>query len=347
MTEPRMPQNEVTRIAALRRLDILFTPAEERFDRITRLAQRLFKVPIALVSLVAEDCQWFKSRQGLDAPETDRRISFCGHAILASEPFIVPDTLLDDRFRDNPLVTGDPFIRFYAGVPVADMEGQNVGTLCIIDRVPHQFGEAEANQLVDLAHWVESEIRLTQQGEIQKRMVSDLDDAKLKARIDVLTQCWNRQGMEELLLRSYRSTASAGTGMAILMLDIDHVKQVNDTRGHAAGHQVLRHVAQKIRGEIRADDILFRYGGEEFLLVLNHCTQEVAVDRAEKIRRSIETSDVTCDTGPVGVTISIGISVYSPEKGRFDSDTLIKSADQALYSAKAEGRNRVILQSYT
>ena len=118
MLEPPLPPDEAMRLAALRSLNILDTPAEERFDRITRLAQRLFDVPIALVSLVDTNRQWFKSCQGLDASETPRSISFCGHAILEDGPLIIEDATKDQRFADNPLVTGPPDIRFYTGQPL-------------------------------------------------------------------------------------------------------------------------------------------------------------------------------------------------------------------------------------
>ena len=131
MKSPPLPPDESARIEALRALDVLDTQTEERFDRITRIAKNLFGVSIALVGLVDEHRQWFKSRQGLEASETPRDISFCGHAILGEEIFVVPDASLDPRFSDNPLVTGEPKIRFYAGYPLALPSGCKVGTLCI------------------------------------------------------------------------------------------------------------------------------------------------------------------------------------------------------------------------
>ncbi len=130
MQTPDIPDYEPERLAALQRLNLLDTESESRFDRITRLAQRLFQVPIALVSLVDSDRQWFKSKQGLDACETGRDISFCGHAILGSGIFEIPDATQDTRFADNPLVTGAPDIRFYAGAPLQSADGFNIGTLC-------------------------------------------------------------------------------------------------------------------------------------------------------------------------------------------------------------------------
>src|SRR4029077_4595357 len=125
---PALPTDEERRLASLRQLSILDTPSEERFDRITRVAAAVGDVPIALVSLVDHDRQWFKSCHGLGLTETSREVSFCGHVVLSRAPLIVPDTLLDDRFADNPLVTGEPRVRFYAGFPIFYTDGSCLGT---------------------------------------------------------------------------------------------------------------------------------------------------------------------------------------------------------------------------
>lgn len=158
MLKPAIPPDEAQRIATLNELNILDTPAEERFDRITRIAKHTLDVPIALISLVDTNRQWFKSCQGLDATETSRDISFCGHAILGDEAFIIPDALLDSRFADNPLVTGVPHIRFYAGQPLKASNGSSLGTLCIIDRKPRQLSQSERGCLRDLGTLVENEL---------------------------------------------------------------------------------------------------------------------------------------------------------------------------------------------
>lgn len=150
MREFPLPRNEGKRLATLRSLNILDTPPELRFDRITRLAQHLFDVPIALISLIDENRQWFKSRQGLEACERPRDISFCTHALLEDDIFIIPDALQDPRFADNPLVLGEPFIRFYAGYPLAAPDNTKMGTLCIIDCRPRHLSESDLETLRDL-----------------------------------------------------------------------------------------------------------------------------------------------------------------------------------------------------
>lgn len=159
MLEPFLPRDEEKRIQTLRELLILDTAPEERFDELTRYAANLYEVPIALVSLVDTNRQWFKSRCGVDATETPRSISFCGHAILESEPLVVNDALSDPRFFDNPLVTGEPKIRFYAGAPLVMTNGMRIGTLCIIGREPRQLDDWELEHLKDLARVVAKELQ--------------------------------------------------------------------------------------------------------------------------------------------------------------------------------------------
>ncbi len=153
-----IPNNERQRLAALHSLHILHTPREDRFDRITRIAAHTFNVPIALISLIESDYQWFKSCLGLPINETSRDVSFCAHAILDDKLFIIPDARCDPRFANNPLVTGDPWIRFYAGYPLHALSGHTLGTLCIIDREPRLLMQEEREMLSDLGAWVENEI---------------------------------------------------------------------------------------------------------------------------------------------------------------------------------------------
>ena len=151
MTDAPIPPDEAARLASLRRLQLLDTPPEDRFDRLTRMAKRLFGVPIALVSLVDEDRQWFKSRLGMNEHETPRDVAFCAHAILDDEIMVVSNASSDPRFADNPLVTGDLNIRFYAGHPVKSPDGANVGTLCIMDHQPRELSHEDRRLLDDLA----------------------------------------------------------------------------------------------------------------------------------------------------------------------------------------------------
>jgi len=153
-----IPENEERRLASLRALRILDTEPENRFDRITRLASALFNTPIALVSLIDENRQWFKSCHGLDMKETSRDAALCAHVVYDCEPMIVQDTFLDERFADNPLVINEPRIRFYAGCPLIVDDGACIGTLCVIDTRPRSWEESDLARLRDLADLAVQEI---------------------------------------------------------------------------------------------------------------------------------------------------------------------------------------------
>ena len=171
MLAPAIPDNETDRIASLRALQILDTNPERRFDRITELTQQVMGVPIAYIAMVDSDRQWFKSKCGLTTDQTGRDVSFCGHAILSDSVMVVPDTLLDERFTDNPLVLEDPKIRFYAGQPLAGQNGHNVGTLCIADRLPRELQEHELELLKLLGEMAQHELNLIDLIRTQKELI--------------------------------------------------------------------------------------------------------------------------------------------------------------------------------
>lgn len=158
MTPAPLPSDEPQRLAALRALLILDTPPEQRFDRIVGFAATEFDMPIALISLVDADRQWFKARTGLQACETARDISFCGHAIVGAALFVIEDACADPRFADNPLVTGEPFVRFYAGAPLQLPSGARVGTLCLMDTRPRTLDGDERAILAVLRDLVVEEL---------------------------------------------------------------------------------------------------------------------------------------------------------------------------------------------
>lgn len=172
-----VPQEEVERLVYLHALGLLDTPAEERFDRLTKLVQRRFKTPMVLITLIDEKRQWFKSRQGLDLCETSRDVSFCAYAILGDEPLIIQDAREDERFSDNIFVTGEPFIRFYAGCPLRGLRGYRLGTLCIVDYQPRTLSQLEIEQLREMARAVEHEIHITEMQKFFASQESDRNEA--------------------------------------------------------------------------------------------------------------------------------------------------------------------------
>src|SRR5512133_3525650 len=168
-------RGEKKRLNVLWQYEVLDTPPEALFDDLTELAARICEAPIALISLVDEDRQWFKSKIGTTVSETAREVSFCTHAIRQSEIFIVPDATLDRRFASSPLVTSDPKIRFYAGAPLVTADGYALGTLCVIDKVPRQLRPDQKQALGILARHVVSQLEL-------RRRASDLAAARKEAR---------------------------------------------------------------------------------------------------------------------------------------------------------------------
>ncbi|GEM_PF-342437 len=171
-----IPPNEIERLMSLRVLNILDTPSEERFDRITRLAAKYFNVPIAYVSLIDKDRQWFKSKQGFDICETPRDISFCSHAILREDALIIPDATKDERFKNNPVVTGPPELRFYAGQPLSGPGGFKIGSLCVLDLKPREFDAEKVKALKDFSLMVEHELNLVDALKIQSEFLKTKEE---------------------------------------------------------------------------------------------------------------------------------------------------------------------------
>ncbi len=316
MQRPQLPENEPHRLQALHALGILDTAPEERFDRLTRMARRLFQVPIALVSLVDEDRQWFKSACGLDVPETPRDVSFCGHAILGEDLFIVPDAARDPRFADNPLVCRSPYVRFYAGCPLRALSGHRVGTLCVIDRQPRSFGADDEETLRDLARMVERELAAVE-----------------LATMDELTGLSNRRGF--LLLAEYRLKFCARHGLSasLAFMDLDGFKAINDTHGHAEGDYALKAFAGQMRRTFRGSDVLGRLGGDEFAVLLANAAEETAREAVARFEADLETHNREVHRG-YDLTFSYGLVDIDPA-GEPDLDAVLAAGDALMYRAKA------------
>lgn len=316
--------NEQERLEKLKAYDILDTDPEESFDRITRVSKNALNVPIALISLVDEDRQWFKSRQGLDAPETARDISFCTHAIKSSQPFIVNDAHEDERFRNNPLVTGDPNIRFYAGVPLNTPGGHNMGTLCVIDREPRSISISEINILRDLA-----------------RLVVDEMELRMLANLDCLTGLQRRRAFQMQADKELERAQRYDHDMSVIAFDVDYFKKVNDTFGHAAGDLVLQRIAELCKDNLRSMDLIARVGGEEFVVLLPETSLPEAYVTAERLRAEIARSEVEDSGSVISVTSSFGVSDRKSST-RDELRSILNHADQMLYEAKAAGRNQTM-----
>jgi diguanylate cyclase (GGDEF)-like protein len=317
MPPARKPDNEPQRLQSLHALGILDSEPEERFDRLTRIARRFFEVPIALVSLIDEDRQWFKSNNGLDAKETPREHSFCAHAILDDDPLmVVPDASTDERFRANPLVTGSPEIRFYAGCTVHAPDGSPLGTLCVIDHEPRELEADDAMVLRDLAQLVEREIK-----------------SLALATSDDLTGLSNRRGFDAIGMHTLAVCLRVDRPATLLMFDLDHFKQVNDTQGHAAGDRVLQRFATGLLSTFRDSDDVARLGGDEFCVLLSGAAEPNVERPLALLRTLLQGSD-----GKVPVTFSVGVATYDPDKHSGIGD-LVKEADVNMYADKRSPSN--------
>jgi diguanylate cyclase (GGDEF)-like protein len=319
LKKPDIPQDEPDRVETLRSLSILDTPPEERFDRLTRMAKRLFGVPIALVSLVDENRQWFKSCIGLGVSETSRDISFCGHAILGNGLFIIPNAIEDERFADNPLVVNDPYIRFYAGCPLRAPDGRKLGTLCIIDRKPRSLGEGDLEALVDLASMVEHEFSAIQ-----------------LATMDELTDISNRRGFMLLARHSLRLCAREKIPASLVFMDLNNFKPVNDTFGHAEGDRVLAVFADQLKSTFRDSDILARLGGDEFAVFLGNSSKEEAEHIIARLGQSLDKFNQEANRG---YTISFSYGVVEYDHDRHGTvEALLSDGDTLMYQTKQAKR---------
>ena len=315
MKEPEIPDNEWRRLEALQSLDILDTPSEDRYDCVTRLARHMFSVPIALVTMVDSNRQWFKSCAGLSTRETPRSVSFCGHAILGNEVFVIPDTLSDERFMDNPLVVEEPYIRFYAGCPYRAPDGSNLGTLCIIDREPRELSQEDVQALRDLASVVEREVAFLQM-----------------ATVDELTQIYNRRGFMMTAEHTLPFCRRHSVPVSLVFVDLDNFKTVNDTVGHAEGDRVLSVFARKLGEVCRESDVLARLGGDEFAILLTNTGRNQAEEFVARVREVVEDGPRPADCDH-GVVFSHGTIEFDPLRHQTIEDMLLEG-DRLMYERK-------------
>lgn len=308
---------------ALHNYDILETPTEESFDRITRLAKSALRVPIALISLVGRDYKLFESGQLIDSKIASRLISFCTYAFEKNDIYVVPNALEHPAFRNNPLVTGDPNIGFYAGIPLRTKNGNKIGTLCAVDHKRRDLTTDQVGILSDLACLIIDEIELRQ-----------------IATTDSLTGALTRRGFEIEINRENHRNSRHRRSLSTIAVDVDHFKKINDNYGHAAGDLVLRAIVAEIKKQLRVEDFLGRLGGEEFVIGLPETDVEGAMILAERIREKIASIIVQSNEDSIQVTASFGIAEFS----RADRDWkgTLGRADVALYQAKQGGRNQCV-----
>lgn len=328
ITPPPHPK-EQDRLQSLYAHRILDTGPDQSFDDLAQLASQLCGVPIALISLVDKDRQWFKARVGLDLMETNRDISFCGHAICADETLVVEDATKDERFYDNPLVTQADGIRFYAGAKVCDDKSMPMGTLCIIDNKPHQFGAQQQRQLEQLASQAGRQLTL-------HRMLLELSDASQR---DELTGLLNRRG---LIAHINKVSLASDQVQSVIYLDMKRFKPINDSYGHATGDEVLQQVASRLEKAMDAAVCtansttaqLARLGCDEFVICLctRHDENWVRDVFADALLQSLVDPFITNEKA-FYLGASVGIVTSLPGQ-RLRASEALSNADIAMYQAK-------------
>lgn len=429
-----IPADDAARLAEVRSLSALNANRDERFERVSRIACRLFEVPVAMVAWMDEETQFIKSVQGIELSQAPRDISFCGHTIFAGGSLVVEDTHKDERFADNPWVVNEPHVRFYAGYPIrGPQSGHIVGTVCLYDLKPKRFDPSGVRVLSDLARLVEqclaadwsvelsvalqrrsqelaehfektrdliywshssgevayinsammrrlgfapgnppsrlpefliddegppgvTHILATQTGEriwargegtpgragdkdVVRWMLRDVgveleNEHRLlhEAETDELTAAFNRRGFS----RRLGDALSSHKKFTLAMVDMDHLKQVNDKLGHSAGDQAIQDLVVCLKQAVRSTDIVGRFGGDEFVVLLLSASIDAARTRFEHFHR------IFADVAPTveGVVVTASVGLVEVQGGK--AEDVIRAVDEKLYEAKRTGRNQTV-----
>ncbi|MDH3614500.1 MAG: sensor domain-containing diguanylate cyclase [Gammaproteobacteria bacterium] len=328
------------RLASLHSLDPFYTPLEERFERITRLAGRALAVPVAAITIVQKNRQWFKSVTGWPVTELPMSKSLCAEVIKNGESIIIEDTLNDLYLMSNPLVCNGPKFRFYAGYPLKDVDGTTIGSFCVMDVKPRKTDAEFGIALADLGEMAQTELFSAELNNAQTALVAKLGESRRQAMFDPLTRLWNRRGGTDLLNAAMQEAAKYDHTLGLCLADIDDFKSVNDRFGHPVGDEVLRKVASTIVAAVRPQDVVCRYGGEEFMIIVRDVDARSCFTIANRICSGIREMPIRTRESAVETTISVGIAMR--DKGdAISTEQLIERADKALYKSKDDGRDRV------
>ncbi|MDR3502649.1 MAG: sensor domain-containing diguanylate cyclase [Legionella sp.] len=311
MIAPDIPENEAERLATLYKLQILDTEREERFDRLTRIACKLFGVPIAVISFLEAERQWMKSTQGFDIKEAARKTSFCGHVILSDEIMVVEDATKDIRFYDNPFVLGKPNFRFYLGCPLK-IKTYNVGVICLIDDKPRSIKEVDQKIVYDLADMVEMEL-----------------ESLHLAITDELTDISNRRGFLKLADYLFQKYQRENKIFNLLFFDLDKFKQINDQFGHAEGDRVLKIFSNCLLKNFQCHDVIARLGGDEFCVLCSGLNQSDVSGIIQHLRDSLK----SVETKGYAIEFSVGSIQYNQAEHK-TLENMLTLADAKMYDDK-------------
>lgn len=328
------------RCDAINQYQILDSPTEPEYEDITKLAAAVCGTSFAAISFVCQDRQWFKSEVGFGITQTPISVSFCAYAIRQSDIYIVTDARENALFAENALVTGPPWIRFYAGMPIRSADGTPIATLCVLDSVSRAEGLTDIQRLTlrVLAKQVEAQLELrraiVERDTRAAEQLAAADALRWIATHDSLTQLGNRTLFHTQLEIALSRVEDHMAGVAVILIDVDHFKQINDSLGHDAGDAVLRSFATRLRDVVREKDTVARLGGDEFGIVLtsvkskSHLTS-VVDSLTKRLREKLEYNGrlIECRA-------SIGVAIYSDDA--ITAESLIKCGDLALGVAKTK-----------
>lgn len=314
MKTPATPPNEAERLLSLRQSGLLEFDNRQPYDRLTRLAKRLFNVSVAMVNLIDERTQIAKSVDGAVPAVLPRSVSFCGHTILQPEPLVVNDARDDSRFADNPLVAHENGVRFYAGIPLRLPDGAVVGSFCVVDQSPRDFSAQDLAALSDLAALAEDEFA-----------------ASCAAATDELTGLINRRGFNQFAAFALSGARRRAEPLTLAWMDLDRFKQINDRFGHSEGDEALKAMAHLLRGAFRETDLLVRYGGDEFAVLFADTDEQGAWIAMQYLTEQVAKFNQT-GSHPWTLTFSWGICEFDHHNG--DLKHWLKEADRKMFSMK-------------
>jgi diguanylate cyclase (GGDEF)-like protein len=329
----------------------LDTLPEDSYDDIALLASEICCTPMAALSLIDSTRQWFKSKVGLTISETTRDVAFCAHAILQPDITVVGDAQADKRFADNPLVNGEPGIRFYAGAPLVTPSGEALGTLCVIDQIQRELTDAQLNALRALSRQAMAQLelrRLISLHEQNQRRLEAYQDKLEKTNLllkklsvtDDVTGFHNTRFLHQYIDRCLSPIPAPADKLTLVFFDMDDFKQVVDRHGHLLGAKVLKEVAEVVHSHLGPEDRIVRYGGDEYIVILPGQGGKDALSKVEAIRTGISSNAyLRQEQINLSVTASFGLATF-PDDAR-DKKQLLMAADKCLFQSKKKGKNRI------
>ncbi len=347
---PPILPTEVERLEALSEYALSEDKPLPSLDSVVRIAARMFGMPVAAVNMIGNDHVFFAASTGIGEVDMSRDVSFCAHAITQDGVMVVPDAMTDERFHDNPLVTGAASLRFYAGVPLLAPNGLALGALCVIDSKPHDdFSTEDQCRLRELATMAADRLELRRIEVSAERAVRsgasgeagsfqcEAKELYRLANFDTLTGLANRgrffRQVEEALARS--------ADVAVVMIDLDGFKDVNDTLGQAVGDCILQEVAHRLEEHVGDKGTVARIGGDEFALLLNEFANPQQALRFSNLVNEGIAKPIAIDGQEIRIAASSGIALAPLHTS--NPVELLGNADLALFRAKTNGRGRSLV----